>query len=136
MKKTIGIILLFTTIVVGLIVSMAIAIGPKEMKSLISFENVEKIEMLKEDSGDYEELTNEEIGVLLNRVSRTKCKRRYLIIKQGNSRNYLITYKDGSTLRFGDVNLVKRYPNGRVKSAIQYRIYWDGKLADYNNWPE
>lgn len=136
MKKTIGIILLFTTIVVGLIVSMAIAIGPKEMKSLISFENVEKIERCRRDTGDYEELTSEEIGVFLNRVSRTKCKRRYLTIKQANSYKYLITYKDGSTLRFGDVSLIKYYPNGRVKSAIQYRIYWDGKLADYNTWPE
>ena len=136
MKNTIKIILLFTTIIVAIIVSMIIVAGPKDMKTLISFENIEKIEY-EDYYGEVQiQLTNEEMGKFLNRIYRSKIKRRYVLIKQGNSIKYTITYKDKSSVTFGNIFISYKDKYGKAKKGFQYKLYWDGKYVENNEWPE
>ena len=73
MKNTIKIILLFTTIIVAIIVSMIIVAGPKDMKTIISFENIEYKERRGEGS---RQLTSEERVQFLNRIYHSKIKKK------------------------------------------------------------
>lgn len=136
MKNTIKIILLFTTIIVDIIVSMIIVAGPKDMKTIISFENIEKIEYEERRGEGSRQLTSEEWVQFLNRIYHSKIKKRYFLVKHTDTVTYTITYNDQTSVTFGDASIAIRNKKGKIIKGFQYKLYWDGKYIEHNEWPE